>query len=198
MPKILILYYSTNGSCEAMANLISRGVSSVNNAQPICRTVPQLKPINDPQYQAMPKQGYPYATLKDLEQADGLCLGCPTYFGNMPAAMKAFWDQTTSLWFNGSLVNKPAGLFTSASSLHGGHESTLLSMMLPLLHHGMLITGIPYTEKALATTTSGGTPYGASHMAGNESRAPITEAEKQLCIALGKRIANLATLTTST
>ena len=192
MTKILVLYYSKYGNCETMANLITRGAESVNGTEVICRTVPDLKAVNDPEHTPIPTKGYPYIKLEELTTIDGLCLGCPTYFGNMPAPMKAFWDNTTSLWLDGTLSGKVAGLFTSTGSLHGGQETTLISMMLPLIHHGMIITGIPYTEPALTTTTTGGTPYGASHLAGPNSNAKISDEEKQICLTLGKRVAHLA------
>ena len=191
--NILVLYYSKYGNCEKMAQLVSRGVESIKDVNAICRTVPPIRPINDTTTQKVPSQGAPYVTLQDLENADGLCLGCPTHFGNMPAAMKSFWDQTTGIWLSGKLINKPAGLFTSAGSLHGGHESTLLSMMLPLMHHGMIIAGVPYDVDSLQKTQTGGTPYGASHLAGHKSDNAISIDEKNICIALGKRIAHLAT-----
>jgi NAD(P)H dehydrogenase (quinone) len=191
MSKILVLYYSKNQSCANMAKLICRGIESVNNAEAICKTVPPIRAVNTKDFIEVPQQGPPFATIKDLEEIDGLCLGSPSYFGNMPAAMKYFIDQTTSAWFNGTLTGKPAGLFTSSSSIHGGNEAVLLSMMIPLLHHGMIIAGLPYQEPALANTITGGTPYGASHYAGIDSKNPIDENEKNICIALGKRIATL-------
>jgi NAD(P)H dehydrogenase (quinone) len=193
MVKILVLYYSKNHSCANMSKLICRGIESIKDAQAICKTIPEIKPLNSQETIQVPEQGPPFATLKDLEKIDGLCLGCPSYFGNMPAAMKHFIDQTTSLWFSGTLTGKPASLFTSSSSMHGGNEAVLLSMMIPLLHHGMIISGVPYQEQSLAKTTTGGTPYGASHYAGETSNNLIDQNEKELCIALGKRIANLAT-----
>ena len=191
MRKILVLYYSCHGHCEQMANLVCRGIEAIDTCQAICRTVPPLKAINDPLCETCPTAGAPYATLEDLAQADGLCLGAPTHFGNMPAPMKAFWDQTTSLWLSGILVNKFAGVFTSTGSLHGGQETTLISMMLPLLHHGMILVGLPYTEADLLTTRTGGTPYGATHVAGLDGKHPVSEEEQRLCMALGKRIASL-------
>jgi len=190
--NILVLYYSRYGNCEKMANLICRGIEAINDAQAICKTVPDIRAINDQEFKQLPDTGAPFATLEDLKNADGLIYGCPTHFGNMPAAMKAFWDQTTGIWLCGSLTNKPAAVFTSTSSLHGGQETTLMSMMLPLLHHGMLITGVPYTETDLQTTKTGGTPYGASHVAGPKSDQSISNEEKNICIALGSRLAKLA------
>lgn len=188
--KILILYYSRGGSTAAMANQIARGVESIPNTEAILRTVPELSPVSEQTAAAIPDQGAPYATLDDLKHCDGLALGSPTHFGNMAAPLKYFIDSTTALWFSGALINKPASVFTSTNSLHGGQESTLLSMMLPLLHHGMVISGIPYTEHALRETSSGGTPYGASHWSSQPNG--LSDAEKTLCQALGTRLATLA------
>jgi len=173
-----------------MARLIARGVESVDGCEAVLRTVPEVS--TDPDNKAIPDTGDAYVTLIELENCDGLIIGSPTRFGNMSASMKYFFDSTSSLWMKGSLVDKPAAVFTSSSSMHGGQESTLLSMLNPLLHHGMLICGIPYTETALSKTTTGGTPYGASHVAGSNNTLPISDHEKTLCIALGKRIAHLA------
>ena len=175
-----------------MANLIARGVASVAGAEAILRTVPDVSTVCEKSAETIPDHGAIYATLDDLKNCDGLALGSPTHFGNMAAPLKYFLDQTTSLWFSGALTGKPAGVFTSTGSLHGGQESTLLSMMLPLLHHGMLILGLPYAENALRETTSGGTPYGPSHLSGENS--VITDQEKSLCLALGARLANTAVL----
>jgi NAD(P)H dehydrogenase (quinone) len=190
-PEILVLYYSQHGATKQMAQLIARGVEQIPGMRARLRTVPKVSTICEASSPAIPDQGAPYAELQDLEDCIGLVLGCPTRFGNMPAAMKYFWDGTSSLWMKHALAGKPAALFTS-SSLHGGQESTLLSMMLPLLHHGMLIVGLPYSEPELATTTSGGTPYGASHVAGLGNDQPISDAEKKLCLALGRRLAQTA------
>jgi len=185
--KILIVYHSRLGSVQKMARLIARGVEAVSGCNAILRTVPEVtpEPVND----QIPESGDPFVELIDLESCNGLILGSPTRFGNMSASMKYFLDGTSKTWMSGGLVGKPAAVFTSSSSMHGGQESTLLSMMNPLLHHGMVICGLPYTEKALHKTTSGGTPYGASHVAGPSNNNPISEHEKELCIALGKRIA---------
>lgn len=192
MPEVLILYYSRHGAIEAMARYLARGVESVSGMQARVRTVPPVGPTHDPAAGSIPAQGAPYATLDDLRECAGLALGSPARFGNMAAPLKYFIEQTTALWISGTLVGKPAAVFTSSSSQHGGQESTLLSMMVPLLHHGMLITGLPYTEPALNRTTGGGTPYGASHVAGQNNDRPLTPEEKELCQALGKRLATLA------
>ena len=165
MTKILILYFSRHGSTADMANLIARGVESVTGAEAVLRTVPDVSTVCEKTADTIPVHGAIYATLDDLKICDGLALGSPTHFGNMAAPLKYFIDQTTPLWLSGALTGKPASVFTASGSMHGGHESTLLSMMLPLLHQGMLIVGLPYTEQALRDTTSGGTPYGASHLA---------------------------------
>jgi len=192
MSEILILFYSRHGAVEAMAQQIARGVESVSGMQARLRAVPPVAPTHDPDAQAIPASGAPYATLDDLKACAGLALGSPTRFGNMAAPLKYFLDGTSALWVSGTLAGKPAALFTSSSTLHGGQESTLLSMMLPLLHHGMLILGLPYTEVALNRTQTGGTPYGASHVAGPDSDRPISQDEKDLCQALGKRLATVA------
>lgn len=190
--EILVLYYSQHGATRQMAQFIARGIETIPGVQARLRTVPKISANCDATEPAIPDSGAPYATLADLEECIGLALGSPTRFGNMAAAMKYFWDGTGGLWMKHALVGKPAALFTSSSSMHGGQESTLLSMMLPLLHHGMLITGIPYSEPELASTTSGGTPYGASHVAGLTSDLPISDSEKKLCMALGSRLAQTA------
>ena len=192
MIEILILYYSRHGAVEAMAQQLARGVESVPGMQARLRSVPAVALAHDPQAEPIPARGAPYATLDDLKECAGLALGSPTRFGNMAAPMKHFLDTSGALWASGSLVGKPAVVFTSTATQHGGQESTLLSMMLPLLHHGMLIVGVPYTEAALNRTTSGGTPYGASHVAGPNSDQPLTPDEKELCQALGKRLATVA------
>ena len=192
MSEILILYYSRHGAVEAMAQQIARGVESVVGMQARLRCVPPVAPTHDPQAESIPARGAPYATLTDLTECAGLALGSPTRFGNMAAPLKHFLDSTSALWASGSLVGKPAAVFTSTATQHGGQESTLLSMMLPLLHHGMLILGVPYSEAALHRTASGGTPYGASHVAGAHSDQPLTPDEKELCQALGKRLAIVA------
>ena len=192
MIEILILYYSRHGAVEGMAQQLARGVESVAGVQARLRSVPAVAPSYDPQAEPVPARGAPYATLDDLKECAGIALGSPTRFGNMAAPMKHFLDSSGALWASGNLVGKPAAVFTSTATQHGGQESTLLSMMLPLLHHGMLIVGIPYSQAALNRTTSGGTPYGASHVAGPNSDQPLTPDEKELCQALGKRLATVA------
>ena len=189
MTNILIVYQSKLGSVEKMARLIARGVESVNGCNALVRTVPDVS--SSPDTLALPESGDLHVELDELASCDGLILGSPTRFGNMSSAMKHFLDSTTSLWMSGALSGKPAAVFTSSSSMHGGQESTLVSMMLPLLHHGMIISGLPYSEPALSKTTTGGTPYGASHVAGSSNANPISDEEKALCLALGKRIATL-------
>jgi NAD(P)H dehydrogenase (quinone) len=192
MTKILVLYYSRDGATAEMANLIARGVETVKGAEAVLRTVPEVSTVCEKTAAAIPAEGAVYATLEDLKTCDGLALGSPTRFGNMAAPLKYFLDQTTALWFSGALSGKPAAVFTATGSMHGGQESTLLSMMLPLLHHGMVILGLPYSENALRETTSGGTPYGASRVTLEDG--PISEDEKSLCLALGKRLARIAVL----
>lgn len=192
MSDILILYYSRHGSTKQLAQLIARGVEKVPKMQARLRTVAEISTVCEKTAEEVPAQGAMYVCTKDLEECSGLILGSPTRFGNMAAALKYFIDSTSSQWLAGALRDKPAAVFTSSSSLHGGQESTLLSMMLPLLHHGMVVLGIPYSEAALSTTTTGGTPYGASHVAGTDNNKPISEDEKQLAMALGKRVAEMA------
>jgi NAD(P)H dehydrogenase (quinone) len=192
MATILILYYSHYGATEKMAEYIARGVTQIPSMEAKVRTVPPVSPINEATAPSIPRSGPPFATLDDLKECAGLAVGSPTRYGNMAAAMKYFWDGTSGLWLSGELAGKPAAVFTSTASLHGGQESTLLSMMLPLLHHGAIILGLPYTESDLLTTKSGGTPYGASHTASINSNLPISEEEKRLCKALGKRLAEVA------
>ncbi|HEV2322137.1 MAG TPA: NAD(P)H:quinone oxidoreductase [Gammaproteobacteria bacterium] len=189
---ILVLYYSRHGATAEMARQVCRGVESVSGMQARLRTVPAVSTVSEAVEDAIPASGPPYATHADLKECAGLVLGSPTRFGNMAASLKYFLDGTASLWLSGELAGKPAGVFTSTSSLHGGQESTLLSMMLPLLHHGMLMVGVPYTERELMETTSGGTPYGPSHLAGANSDRSVTEAERRLCQALGTRVADTA------
>lgn len=172
-----------------MAQHVARGVKSVDGVAARIRTVPSISATCEAVEDSIPKEGHPYVDLPDLEQCDGIVLGSPTRFGNMAAPLKYFLDSTSSQWLSGALTDKPAGVFTSTSSLHGGQETTLISMMLPLLHHGMIIVGLPYREKELFTTTTGGTPYGPSHLAGPESNNKLSEEEKKLCFALGKRVA---------
>ena len=190
--EVLVLYYSRHGAVREMAHLIARGIEQVPGAKARLRTVPQVSATTAATAPPVPHEGPPYVELTDLTECSGLALGSPTRFGNMAAPLKHFLDSTSALWLEGSLSGKPAALFTSTSTLHGGQETTLLSMMLPLLHHGMLIVGLPYTEPDLAGTKSGGTPYGASHIAGLASDQPLTEHEKRLCMALGRRLAAIA------
>jgi len=190
MTNILVLYYSRNGSTEKMAQHIARGVEMTPGCEAKLRTVPEISTVCEKTADTIPERGAPYATLEDLRQCDGLALGSPTHFGNMASPLKYFIDSTTGLWFSADLSGKPAAVFTSTSSMHGGQESTLLSMIYPLLHHGMLIVGIPPDEPALQQTRSGGTPYGASHLA-NDTQA-LSDHEKTLCHALGKRLAQTA------
>ena len=191
MKNVLILYYSRHGSTVSMAQQVARGVESVAGCEAVLRTVPEISEVCEAVADSVPAQGAPYVSLDDLKACDALALGSPGRFGNMAAPLKYFLEKTSSLWLSGSLVGKPAGVFTSTSSLHGGQESTLLSMMLPLLHHGMLITGLPYAEADLISTNSGGTPYGPTHVSGSDSARPLTDEEKRLCFALGKRLAQL-------
>lgn len=188
---ILVLYYSRYGATAAMAQQIARGIEAGGGIARI-RTVPPVSTTCEAVADTIPDQGPPYATVADLQECSGLALGSPTRFGNMAAPMKYFLDGTSALWLSGALIGKPAAVFTSTASLHGGQETTLLSMMLPLLHHGMLIVGVPYSEPELLTTQSGGTPYGPSHLAGAHSQLPLTETEKNLCQALGRRLATVA------
>ncbi|MDC9728981.1 MAG: NAD(P)H:quinone oxidoreductase [Methyloprofundus sp.] len=190
MAQILVLYYSRNGTTKTMAQQISRGIESIEGAEAIIRTVPNISSVCEQSEESIPASGSLYVSLEDLNHCDGLALGSPTHFGNMAAPLKYFIDNTTEAWFNGSLSGKPAAVFTSTGSMHGGQESTLLSMMLPLLHHGMLMLGIPSSEHALRETQSGGTPYGASHVSHNQSS--LSKDEKSLCFALGARLANTA------
>lgn len=189
MTEILVLYYSVGGSVREMAHLVARGVNQVAGASARLRTVPPVAPRTQVAEPPVPDAGAPYVELADLEQCVGLALGSPTRFGNMAAPLKYFLDTTGALWAKGTLAGKPAAVFTSTASLHGGQETTLISMMLPLLHHGMLIVGLPFTEPAINRTASGGTPYGASHVSGPTSDRPLTADEKELCQALGKRLA---------
>jgi NAD(P)H dehydrogenase (quinone) len=190
MAKILIVYYSRNGSTLKMAQQIARGVESVAGAEAILRTVPDVSTVCEKVADSIPSSGAPYVTLQELESCDGLALGSPTHFGNMAAPLKYFIDGTTAMWFSGALSGKPAGVFTSTGSMHGGQETTLLSMMLPLMHHGMLMMSLPCNEIALRETVSGGTPYGPSHR--SETDSELTEHEKRLCWVLGERLAKTA------
>ena len=192
MPYILVLYYSRYGSVAKMAQQIARGITSIEGVEARIRTVPNISTVCEAVEEKIPATGPPYATLEDVRDAIGIALGSPTRFGNMAAPLKYFIDSLSGLWFSGALANKPASLFSSSASLHGGQETTLLSMMLPLIHLGMIVVGVPYTESDLSTTQTGGTPYGPTHMAGKESSNPISEEEKRLCQALGKRLARIA------
>ena len=192
MAEILILYYSRYGATAEMARQMARGVEEVPGMNARLRTVPAVSPLCEATQDNIPESGAPYADEKDLRECAGLLLGSPTRFGNMAAPLKYFLDQTGQLWMAGSLIGKPASVFTSTSSLHGGQESTLLSMMLPLLHHGMLLLGVPYSETTLLHTSSGGTPYGASPLAGADSKLPLSDEEKQICRTQGRRLAETA------
>jgi NAD(P)H dehydrogenase (quinone) len=192
MTEILVLYYSRHGATAEMAQLVARGVETVSGCQARIRTVPPVSTVCEATGDEIPAEGPPYATLEDLQECAGLAMGSPTRFGNMAAPLKYFLDSTSSLWLGAKLAGKPAAVFTSTSSMHGGQETTLITMMLPLLHHGMLVLGLPYSETDLLTTTSGGTPYGPSHTAGTDSNKPLSNEEKSLCTALGKRLAETA------
>jgi NAD(P)H dehydrogenase (quinone) len=192
MAFILVLYYSRYGATAEMARQVARGVESVPGLEARLRAVPAVSTVCEAVEDGIPPSGAPYATLEDLRHCAGLALGSPTRFGNMAAPVKYFLDGTSALWLGGALAGKPAGVFTSTSSLHGGQEATLLSMILPLLHHGMLVLGLPYSEPDLIRTRSGGTPYGPSHLAGPDSDLPLTEEERHLCMALGRRLAETA------
>lgn len=189
---ILVLFYSRHGSTKKLAELIAQGIESVPGCDARLRTVPAISNVAEATEPDIPAEGAPYVELDDLEQCAGLALGSPTRFGNMASAMKYFWDGTSAQWLSGTLSGKPACVFTSTGSLHGGQESTLLSMMLPLLHHGMIMLGVPYTHPELMTTESGGTPYGASHWSGLNGSHPISNDTKTLAIALGRRLAETA------
>jgi NAD(P)H dehydrogenase (quinone) len=191
MAEILVLFYSQNGAVREMAQLVARGAEMAGTKARL-RTVPKVSTVCEATESDIPDSGAPYVELKDLEECAGLALGSPTRFGNMAAPLKFFLDGTSGLWLKGALIGKPAAVFTATASMHGGNESTLLSMMLPLLHHGMVIVGLPYSEPDLAATTLGGTPYGASRVVGRNHEYPISDSEKKLCIALGKRLAQTA------
>lgn len=192
LPYILVLYYSRYGATAEMARLIGRGIEQIEGIESRIRTVPAVSANTEATEPAIPEDGAIYCQHDDLQHCHGLILGSPTRFGNMAAPLKHFLDTTGGLWVSGALIDKPGAVFTSTSSLHGGQESTLLSMVNPLLHHGMIICGIPYSEPELNTTTTGGTPYGPSHLAGPDSKKAISEDEKALCQALGKRVAGIA------
>lgn len=192
MPEVLVLYYSHRGSVRALAQQVARGIESVDGVTARLRTVPKVAAVCTASAPEIPAAGAPYVEAADLAQCIGLALGSPTRFGNMAAPMKYFWDGTAAEWSAGTLTGKPACVFTSTASAHGGQESTLLSMMLPLLHHGMLLLGLPYGEAALANTRSGGTPYGASHVAGGEGNPTLSDEERQLAFVQGRRLASIA------
>ena len=187
--EILILYYSPGGTTAEMANIIARGVEEIEGMRARVRTVPDVSPVSEQTEPAIPEDGPLFATTDDLVECAGLILGCPTHFGNMPAAMKHFIDNTSALWMGGKLAGKPAAVFSASTSMHGGQESTLLTMMLPLLHHGMLIVGLPYTETELFQTKTGGTPYGATRLTDDLELTPLSDEERKLCLAIGKRVA---------
>jgi NAD(P)H dehydrogenase (quinone) len=191
MPGILVVYYSRHGATARLAECIATGIEAVADCQAVVRSLPEVSADNQQTQPVVPEQGPPFATIDDLKDCDGLVLGSPAYFGSMAAEVKHFLDQTTPLWISGALIGKPAAVFTSSSSMHGGQENVLLNLMTPLLHHGMVICGIPYSESALHQTRSGGTPYGASHLAA-ERPAELTSDESELADALGRRIAGLA------
>ncbi len=192
MSEILVLYYSPGGTTAEMANVIARGVEEIDGMQARVRTVPAVSPTTEQTEPEIPEDGPLYATLDDLSECDGLILGCPTHFGNMPAAMKHFIDSTSALWMGGKLAGKPAAVFSASTSMHGGQETTLLTMILPLLHHGMLLVGLPYTETALFETKTGGTPYGATRLTDDLDATPLSDEERTLCLAIGRRVASTA------
>jgi len=192
MAEILIVYYSRNGSVAQLARHVARGVEEVPDMRARLRSVPPVAPVTQVAQPPEPAEGAPYATLADLRECAGIILGSPTRFGNMAAPLKHFLDSSGAEWASGALVGKPAAMFTSTSTLHGGQESTLLSMLLPLLHHGALIVGIPFTEPEINTTTTGGTPYGASHVAGASGDRAISDDERTLARKLGRRVAEIA------
>lgn len=192
MSEILVLYCSTNGATEALAREVCHGVDAVAGMESRLRTVPAVSSVTEAVEDDVPASGPPYATPKDMVECAGLVMGSPTRFGNMDAALKHFLDGTVSEWFSAAAVGKPAGVFTSTSSLHGGQEATLLTMAIPLIHHGMLLVGIPWTEEALSTTTTGGTPYGASHVTWSRKNDALSDDEKTLARALGGRVAEIA------
>lgn len=189
---ILVLFYSRHGSTRRLAELIAQGVESVPGCDARLRTVAPVSTVTEATAPEVPADGAPYVEAADLQQCAAIAVGSPTRFGNMASSMKYFWDGTSGQWLSGALAGKPACVFTSTGSLHGGQESTLLSMMIPLLHHGLMVLGLPYTHPDLMTTSSGGTPYGASHWAGLDGKRPITDEEKRLAVALGKRLAETA------
>jgi NAD(P)H dehydrogenase (quinone) len=192
MPYVLILFYSRQGATRAMAEAMAAGVESESGIAARLRTVPPVSATCEAVDPEIPAEGAVYASLDDLRHCAGLAIGSPTRFGNMAAPLKHFLDGSSELWMNGALIDKPASAFTSTASLHGGQETTLMTMLVPLLHHGMVLSGLPYSETGLFTTTTGGTPYGASHLAGQRSNRSLDEHERNLCMAQGKRLARLA------
>lgn len=192
MKSILVLYYSRSGHVLSMTEHVARGIETVTGCESLIRTVPAISAVCEAVEDTIPDHGHLYVTQDELKQCDGLILGSPTRFGNMAAPLKYFLDNSSDVWLSGSLIGKPAAVFTSTGSLHGGQESTLLSMMLPLFHHGMLVMGLPYDNNTLMNTTDGGTPYGASHLAGSQNERSLSENEAQLCRALGQRVAKIA------
>lgn len=189
---ILVLYYSRHGATRKLAELIAQGIDGVPGVEARLRTVPAVSPVTEATAAAIPAEGAPYVEPEDLRECAGLALGSPTRFGNMAASMKYFWDGTATEWVNGTLAGKPAAVFASTGSLHGGQEATLLTMMIPLLHHGMMVLGLPYTHPELMNTASGGSPYGATHWAGVDGRRAVTDDERALAVALGRRLAQAA------
>ena len=190
MLKILVLYYSQNGSVLNLAREIAKGIDSVAGCEAVLRTVPKVSTVCEQVADSIPDSGAPYVSIEDLRECAGLAMGSPTRFGNMAAAMKYFLDGTSGVWLSGDLIGKPACVFTSSASMHGGQESTLLTMMLPLLHQGMMVLGVPYSEADVGSTQSGGTPYGASHVSGSDGKNQLSPAEKRIAFAQGKRLAN--------
>ena len=194
MAEILVLYFSRHGSVEKLAKAISHGIESVNGCLARVRTVPSISANSEATEDSIPAAGPPYACISDLDECDAIIIGSPAYFGSMAAPLKYFLDQTSPQWLSGALVDKPAAAFTSSSSFHGGQETALFSMLVPLMHHGAIVVGIPYTEQSLNSTQTGGAPYGATHISGQNSKLPFSDDEKELCHALGKRVATLASM----
>ena len=192
MLKILVLYYSQNGSVLNLAREMAKGIDSVAGCEAVLRTVPKVSTVCEQIADSIPDSGAPYVSIEDLRECAGLAMGSPTRFGNMAAAMKYFLDGTSGVWLSGDLIGKPACVFTSSSSMHGGQESTLLTMMLPLLHQGMMVLGVPYSEADVGSTQTGGTPYGASHVSGSDGKNQLSPAEKRIAFAQGKRLAQIA------
>ena len=192
MLKILVLYYSQNGSVLNLAREIAKGIDSMAGCEAVLRTVPKVSTVCEQVADNIPDSGAPYVSIEDLRTCAGLAMGSPTRFGNMAAAMKYFLDGTSGVWLSGDLIGKPASVFTSSSSMHGGQESTLLTMMVPLLHQGMMVLGVPYSEADVGSTKTGGTPYGASHVSGSEGKNQLSPAEKRIAFAQGKRLAQTA------